>query len=48
MRYQILEYAGVALLVTGLGLMDVRWGMLALGLYLFVSGVLLGGDADGD
>jgi len=51
MRLQVMEWAGVAIIATALGLVDYRLGIGAVGLYLFAAAVLaqvMDGGRDGD
>lgn len=51
MRLQLLEWAGIGLVATALGLVDYRLGIGAVGLYLFAVAVLaqvMDGGRDGD
>lgn len=47
MRYRAMEYVGVGLIAGAL--FTVSWALAAgaIGIYLLVVGVLLGGDTDG-
>lgn len=48
MKYQVMEYIGVALIAGALAWVHPALGAGAVGVYLLTVGILLGGGGDGD